>query len=104
MGLAVPDEFDLALVFEQQEAVLLREVLALLDELGEIAAFGVGEFVMRFGGWHCYFSPSWSLAFPAGLLSGGFAALTALTPQSCTQCGVLAARAAAILVRAESAA
>ena len=44
-GLAVPDEFDLALVLEEEEAVFLRQRLALLDELDEVALFGVGEVV-----------------------------------------------------------
>ena len=47
-GLAVPDQFDLAFVVEEEEAVFLRERLALLDELDEVALFGVGE-VVSFG-------------------------------------------------------
>ena len=44
-GLAVPDEFDLTLVGEEEEAVFLGEGLALLDELDEVALLGVGEVV-----------------------------------------------------------
>ena len=43
--LAVPDELDLAFVGEEEEAVFLRERLALLDELDEVALLGVGEVV-----------------------------------------------------------
>ena len=50
-GLAVPDEFDLALVGEEEEAVFLRERLALLDELDEVALLGVGEVVVLGGVW-----------------------------------------------------
>jgi hypothetical protein len=35
--LAVPDELDLALVLEQDEAVLLWQWATLLDELGKVA-------------------------------------------------------------------
>ena len=45
-GFAVPDEFHLALVLEEQEAVALRQRLALLDELDEVAALGLGELVV----------------------------------------------------------
>jgi hypothetical protein len=44
-GLAVPDEFDLAFVGEEEEAVFLRERLALLDELDEVALLGVGQLI-----------------------------------------------------------
>ena len=44
-GLAVPDEFDLAFVGEEEEAVFLWERLTLLDELDEVALLGFGEFV-----------------------------------------------------------
>ena len=45
VGLAALNEFDFAFVGEEEEAVFLRERLALLDELDEAALFGVGEFV-----------------------------------------------------------
>ena len=45
-GFAVPDEFDLAFVGEEEEAVFFRERLALLDELDEVALLGVGEVVV----------------------------------------------------------
>ncbi len=45
-GLAVPDEFDLAFVLEEEEAVFVGQGFALLDELDEVAAFGLGEFVV----------------------------------------------------------
>jgi hypothetical protein len=45
-GLAVPDEFDLAFVGEEEKAVFLGEGLALLDEPDEVALFGVREFVV----------------------------------------------------------
>ncbi len=45
-GFAVPDEFDLAFVVEEDEAVFLRQRLALIDELDEIALLGVGQFVV----------------------------------------------------------
>ncbi len=41
-GLAVPDEFNLAFVSEEEETVFLREGLALVDELDEVALFSVG--------------------------------------------------------------
>ena len=44
-GLPVPDEFDLAFVGEEEEAVFLWERLTLLDELDEVALLGFGEFV-----------------------------------------------------------
>ena len=44
-GLAVPDQFDLTFVGEEEEAVFLRQWLALLDELDEVALLGVGEVV-----------------------------------------------------------
>jgi hypothetical protein len=44
-GFAVPDQFHLAFVGEEDEAVFLRERLALIDELDEVALLGVGEFV-----------------------------------------------------------
>ena len=47
-GLAVPDEFDLALVGKKEEAVFLRQRFALVDELDEVALLGVGE-VESFG-------------------------------------------------------
>ena len=40
-GFAVPHQFDFALVLEQQEAVLLRQRLASLDQLDQVALFGV---------------------------------------------------------------
>ena len=49
-GLAVPDQLDLALVGEEQEAVFLRQRLALLDELDEDALLGVRKVVV-FSGW-----------------------------------------------------
>ena len=45
-GFAVPDEFHLALVFEEQEAIALGQRLALLDELDDVAALGLGELVV----------------------------------------------------------
>ncbi len=48
-GLAVPHQLHLALVLEQDEAVFLRQRLALLDELGQVALLGVGEVVGFFG-------------------------------------------------------
>ena len=53
-GLAVPDQFDLALVLEEEEAVLLRQRLALLDELDEVALLGVGEVVLFAVVWTCH--------------------------------------------------
>ena len=44
-GLAVPDEFDLALIVKEEEAVALGQRLALLDELDEVALLGVGQLV-----------------------------------------------------------
>jgi hypothetical protein len=49
-GLAIPDQLDLALVREEEEAVFLGQRLALLDELDEIAFFGLGKVVV-FSGW-----------------------------------------------------
>ena len=49
-GLAVPDQLHLALVREEHEAVFLRQRLALLDELDEIALLGLGEVVVFGGG------------------------------------------------------
>ena len=49
-GLAVPDQFHLALVGEEQEPVLLRQRLALLNELDEVALLGLGQFVGGFVG------------------------------------------------------
>ena len=43
--LAVPDQLDLALVLEQDEAVLLRQRLALLDQRDQVALLGVAQFV-----------------------------------------------------------
>ena len=68
-GLAVPDEFDLALVLEQDEAIFLRQGLALLDEGDQVALFGVAQVV----GFPCRgvpsSAPSWysrkALASPA---------------------------------------
>ena len=48
-GLAVPDEFDLAFVGEEEEAVFLRERFAVLDELDEVALLGGGEVVVLGG-------------------------------------------------------
>jgi len=48
VGLAALNEFDFTFVGEEEEAVFLRERLALLDELDEVALFGVGE-VVSFG-------------------------------------------------------
>ncbi len=45
-GFAVPDEFHLALVLEEQEAVALGQRLALLDALDDVAALGLGELVV----------------------------------------------------------
>ena len=42
-GFPVPEQFHLALVLEQQEAVALGQRLALLDELDEVAALDLGE-------------------------------------------------------------
>ena len=53
-GLAVPDQFDLAFVVEEEEAVFLRQRLALLDELDEVALLGVGEFVAFGIVWSCH--------------------------------------------------
>jgi len=50
--LAVPDQLHLPLVLEQDEAVLLRQGLALLDEGDQVALFGLGEFVGFFGNVH----------------------------------------------------
>ena len=44
-GLAVPDEFDLAFVVEEEEAVFLGEGFALIDEFDEVALLGGGQFV-----------------------------------------------------------
>jgi hypothetical protein len=44
-GFAVPDEFDLAFVGEEEEAVFFGEGFALLDKLDEVALFSVGQFV-----------------------------------------------------------
>ena len=44
-GFAVPHQFDFALVGKQEEAILFRQRLALLDELDEVALLGVGEVV-----------------------------------------------------------
>jgi hypothetical protein len=43
--LAIPDQLHLALVFEKQEAIFLRQRLAFVDQLDEVALLGVGEFV-----------------------------------------------------------
>jgi hypothetical protein len=48
--LAVPHQLHLALVLEQDEAVFLRQRLAFLDELNQVALFGVGDVVIGFGG------------------------------------------------------
>ena len=44
-GFAVPHQFDFALVGKQEEAILFRQRLALLDQLDEVALLGVGEVV-----------------------------------------------------------
>jgi len=44
-GFAVPHQFDFALVGKQEEAILFRQRLTLLDELDEVALLGVGEVV-----------------------------------------------------------
>ena len=44
-SLAVPDKLDLALVFEKNEAVFLRDRLVLIDELDEVALLSVGELI-----------------------------------------------------------
>ena len=49
-GFAVPDQLDLALVREEQEAVSLGQRLALLDELDEVTLLGLGKVVV-FSGW-----------------------------------------------------
>ncbi len=54
VGLDALNEFDLAFVGEEEEAVFLRERLALLDELDEVALFGVGEFVFLAVVWTCH--------------------------------------------------
>ena len=46
-GLAVPDQLDLALVLEEEEAVLLRQRLPGLEERDQVALLGVGEIVGR---------------------------------------------------------
>lgn len=52
-GFAVPDEFHLALVVKEEEAVFLRQRLALLNQFDEVALFGFGEFVfVRVGAGH----------------------------------------------------
>ena len=56
--LAVPDQLDLALVLEQDEAVFLRQRLALLDQLDQVALFGVGQ-VVGFLVWSCHAQVSW---------------------------------------------
>jgi hypothetical protein len=42
-GLAVPDQFDLPFVGKEDEPVFLRERLALIDELDEVALLGGGR-------------------------------------------------------------
>ena len=49
-GLAIPHQLHLALIGKEQETVFLRQRLALLDELDEIALLGLGEIVV-FSGW-----------------------------------------------------
>jgi len=44
-GVAIRDEFDPAFIVEEEEAVALGQGFAGLDELDELAPFGVGEFV-----------------------------------------------------------
>ena len=44
-GLAVPDQLDLALVLEEDEAVFLRQGFALLDQSDQVALFGVAQLV-----------------------------------------------------------
>src|SRR5690606_714350 len=45
-ALAVPHQLNLALILEQQEAVFLRQGLAGLDQLDQVALLGVGQFVV----------------------------------------------------------
>jgi hypothetical protein len=52
--LPVPDEFDFAFICEEEETVFLRERLALLDQLDEVALFGVGEAVSFAVVWSCH--------------------------------------------------
>jgi hypothetical protein len=54
VGLAVLNEFDFTFIGEEEEAVFHRERLALLDELDEVALFGVGEFVSLAVVWTCH--------------------------------------------------
>jgi len=44
-ALAVPHQLHLALVLEQDEAILLRQRFSLLDEPDQVALLGVGEVV-----------------------------------------------------------
>ena len=44
-GFAVPHQFDLALVLEQDEAVLFRQRLALLDQRDQVALLGFAQLI-----------------------------------------------------------
>src|SRR5205809_705971 len=46
--LAIPDQFNFALIFEEKEAVLFRNRLPRFNQLYEIALLRVGEFVRFF--------------------------------------------------------
>ena len=61
-SLAVPDEFNLAFVIEEEEAVFLRQRLPLINELDEVTLLGIRQFV-TFSRATNRRKPAWMLQF-----------------------------------------